>query len=95
MVVLCGVPLAALWGGWPIRAAGLVSLLMMALLYRTAGRHYNRLSPAWVLTLPVSLTLVLYAMLRSMVVTTARGGVVWRGTFYPLRELRRDLGKLR
>lgn len=30
-----------------------------------------------------------YAMARSMVLALARGGIRWRGTFYPLRELRR------
>ncbi|MGA8109106.1 MAG: glycosyltransferase family 2 protein, partial [Acidobacteriaceae bacterium] len=95
LVVLCGVPFAALFGSWPFRAAGILSLAMVALLYRTAGRHYNRLSVGWVVTLPVSLVLVLYAMLRSMILTLARGGIVWRGTFYPLRELRRNLGELR
>lgn len=33
--------------------------------------------------------IVCYIILRSMVVTLARGGVVWRGTFYALEELRR------
>ncbi len=32
---------------------------------------------------------IVYITLRSMVVTLGRGGVVWRGTFYPLEELRR------
>ncbi|MGC1105157.1 MAG: hypothetical protein WA876_01325, partial [Candidatus Acidiferrales bacterium] len=32
---------------------------------------------------------IVYITLRSMVVTLGRGGVVWRGTFYPLKELRR------
>lgn len=95
MAMLCGIPVAALFGRWPVRAAGALSLVMIGLLYRTAGRFYNRLSAAWVVTLPVSLTLVLYAMLRSMILTLARRGVAWRGTFYPLKELRRNLGPLR
>ncbi len=32
---------------------------------------------------------ICYIILRSMIVTLGRGGVVWRGTFYPLEELRR------
>ena len=37
---------------------------------------------------PVGALGVIYAMLRSMVVVTLQRGVVWRGTQYPLRELR-------
>jgi len=40
---------------------------------------------------PVSTTLFVYTMLRSMIVTLGRGGVEWRGTFYPLEELKRGL----
>jgi len=40
---------------------------------------------------PVSATLFVYIMLRSMLLTLSRGGVVWRGTFYPLDELRRGM----
>jgi glycosyltransferase involved in cell wall biosynthesis len=40
---------------------------------------------------PVSAALFVYTMLRSMTLTLARGGVVWRGTFYPLEELRRGM----
>jgi hypothetical protein len=31
-------------------------------------------------------------MLRSMLITVLRGGVTWRGTFYPLSELRKHAG---
>ncbi len=96
LLVFCGVPLAGLFAPRPSSASPAFSpLLMIALLYQQASRFYNRISPAWVFTFPVALALVLYAMLRSMVLTVRRGGVVWRGTFYPLRELRRNLGPLR
>jgi hypothetical protein len=37
--------------------------------------------------------IVLYAVLRSVWLTLARGGVEWRGTRYPLDELRRNAGR--
>jgi glycosyltransferase involved in cell wall biosynthesis len=40
---------------------------------------------------PVGATLFVYIMLRSMVLTLGRGGVVWRGTFYALDELRKGM----
>ena len=48
--------------------------------------------PAWTaVAFPLSVVLFLYSMLRSMVVTLSEGGVTWRGTFYPLAELRRNV----
>jgi hypothetical protein len=48
--------------------------------------------PAYYFVLhPVSTALFVYIMLRSMTLTLANGGVVWRGTFYPLEELRRGM----
>jgi hypothetical protein len=43
------------------------------------------------LTHPIGALIFIYMMLRSMVVTLRRGGVVWRDTFYPLAELRRGI----
>jgi hypothetical protein len=65
------------------------------MLYALTSRYYNRVGLGYVLTFPVAAALVLYAMLRSTLVTLLRGGVVWRGTFYPLDELRRNAGPLR
>lgn len=95
LALLCFAPIAGLFASWPFRAAALLSLAMIALHYRLASRYFSGVSTAYALTLPVATVLVLYAMLRSMVLTLWRGGVVWRGTFYPLRELRRHSGRLR
>ncbi len=40
---------------------------------------------------PVSTSLFMYTLLRSMVHTLANGGIVWRGTKYPLDELRKGM----
>jgi len=47
------------------------------------------LSLLYALTHPVGGLIFCYILARSMVVTIWRGGVVWRGTFYPLDELRK------
>ena len=40
---------------------------------------------------PLSTVLFVYTLLRSTFLTLARGGIVWRGTFYPLQELRKGM----
>jgi len=50
-----------------------------------------RVSPLYALTHPLGAVIFCYMLLRSTVVTLWRGGVVWRGTFYPLEELRRGV----
>ncbi|MGH9744072.1 MAG: glycosyltransferase, partial [Candidatus Acidiferrum sp.] len=50
-----------------------------------------RVSPLFALTFPLGALLVCYMLLRSTVVTLRQGGITWRGTFYPLEELKRGL----
>jgi hypothetical protein len=40
---------------------------------------------------PVSASLFMYILLRSMVYTLWNDGIVWRGTKYPLEELRKGM----
>jgi len=47
------------------------------------------ISPFYVVLHPVGTTLFSYAVMRSVVLTLFRGGVVWRGTLYPLSELKK------
>jgi glycosyltransferase involved in cell wall biosynthesis len=48
-----------------------------------------RVSPLYALTHPVGALIFAWMVLRSTIVTLWQGGVIWRGTFYPLAELRR------
>jgi glycosyltransferase involved in cell wall biosynthesis len=43
---------------------------------------------------PFAAAMIIYATLRSVFVTLRQGGVIWRGTFYSLAELRRSLPPL-
>ncbi len=43
---------------------------------------------------PFAGAIIVYATLRSAFVTMRQGGVIWRGTFYSLAELRRSLPPL-
>lgn len=76
---------------WPqTRIAAIVTLAAIALLYRLAGR-LSGISAWYVILFPASAALFIYSMLRSMFITLTQGGVTWRGTFYPLAELRKKI----
>jgi Glycosyl transferase family 21 len=75
--------------GWTRVPYG-VSLASMFMLYSAVWRR-DQISPWYFFLHPVSTVLFIYTILRSMCVTLWNGGVEWRGTFYPLDELRRGL----
>jgi glycosyltransferase involved in cell wall biosynthesis len=70
------------------RIPAVITLAAIALLYRLAGR-LSGISAWYVILFPISATLFIYSLLRSMFITLKQGGVIWRGTFYPLVELRK------
>ncbi len=94
LIFLClGPYLGLVWS--PTRLPSLLALIAITGLYRTGSRYLTRMTPLYVFGFPVSATLFLYAIVKSAVVTLWSGGVSWRGTFYPLRELRNVAIKLR
>ena len=91
MAVLNLVPFvgAAFSPGWSripyLVAAGCVFLLYAGIWGRV------EVEPWYFFLHPVSTVLFIYTMLRSTFVTLWHGGVEWRGTRYPLEELRKGL----
>ena len=65
------------------------ALASVAGMYVLSSRT-SRISAWYAVFFPVSGALIVYSMLRSMAVTLRDGGVTWRGTFYPLAELRKN-----
>jgi hypothetical protein len=89
--------MGSVWDGawlWP-SAVSLAALAALYWRYRRFADPNGAATVLWVLTFPVAALVFVYAMVRSMVLTLMRGGVVWRGTFYPLRDLREHAGPLR
>ena len=88
--VITGVPLVAalLAPGWH-RLPWLAVDLLMSASFGTAGRQMLGRFP-WFLSLlfPIAQITLTWALLRSAWLTIWHGGVQWRDTFYPLRELR-------
>lgn len=84
----------------PFVALALTSGLMQLVAAVAAGAaltvyawaaHSYQVSWLYGFTHPLGALIFCYMLLRSMVVTLWRGGVEWRGTFYPLEELKRGI----
>jgi hypothetical protein len=94
ITAVCGVllinagPFVGVWvaHGWG-RAGYLSALLAIAAMYYGMARMSD-ISPLYFLLHPVGTVLFAFAMARSVILTLARRGVEWRGTFYSLPELK-------
>jgi glycosyltransferase involved in cell wall biosynthesis len=81
-----GLGLAHGWGRLPY----VIALGSMFLIY--LGMSFRSSIPAYYFVLhPVSTVLFEYTLLRSMILTLWNDGVTWRGTKYPLEELRKGM----
>jgi len=80
---------ALLAHGWA-RLPYAIALASMFSIYAGMSKQSD-VPPYYFVLHPVSTTLFVYTMLRSMIITLGRGGVEWRGRFYPLEELKRGL----
>jgi len=85
----CILPFLGVWS-WAYWFPSWIVVGSMAWAYRLMGRH-SGLSAWNVLLAPFAAAVFAFTMLRSMVVTLWQGGVVWRGTFYALGDLRQSV----
>ena len=70
------------------RIPAILTLASVVFLYVISSRQ-SRVSPIYAVLFPVSAALIAYSILRSSITTLKQGGVTWRGTFYPLADLRK------
>jgi len=84
-------PFLGIWltHGWtrlPFAVAlGSILLIYIGMSWRSS------VPPYYFLLHPVSTAMFIYTLLRSMFLTLRNDGIVWRGTKYPLEELRKGL----
>jgi len=89
--LFCVAPFGWLFCQGAVQCAGWITVLAIVLIYRAYGR-ISGFSAWYAVVFPVGALLMIFALLRSMVVTWRQGGVLWRGTLYTLEELRENAG---
>jgi glycosyltransferase involved in cell wall biosynthesis len=70
------------------RTPAILTFASIVFLYVLSSRQ-SRVSPIYAVLFPASAALIAYSILRSTITTLKHGGVTWRGTFYPLADLRK------
>jgi len=91
LVFLNLVPFLGIWlaHGWTRLPYGLALASMFAVYVGMSMR--SRVPAYYFLLHPVSTALFTYTLLRSMFHTLWNDGIIWRGTRYPLEELRKGM----
>ena len=95
VVILVGVlnlgPFLGVWlaHGW-VRVPYAIALASILAIYFGMS-PYSDVRPYYFLLHPVATALFMYTLLRSMFHTLWNDGIVWRGTKYPLEELRKGM----
>ncbi|WP_216828559.1 glycosyltransferase [Alkalihalobacterium elongatum] len=72
------------------RTANLITILLLFLLYQQTANVMAKNALKYFLVFPITTILFMYCIIRATFLTVVRGGIVWRGTHYPLAQLRKQ-----
>ena len=91
LLMMCVVPWAALFvaHGWALVFACIC--VGLAIILHIGACVEFKVSPLYALTFPIGALIFTWMQMRSTIVTLWTGGIIWRGTFYPLKELKRGV----
>ncbi len=88
LLTFCVAPAIGLFFA-PTRVPAILAFAAVAWAYRLMSRS-SSISTWNAVFFPLSALFFVFALLYSMCTTLKQGGVIWRGTFYPLSELRKN-----
>lgn len=91
-LTFCVAPAVALFFA-PTRIPAILALATVACAYHLMSRR-STISTWNAFFFPFSALIFIFALLRSMLLTLTQGGILWRDTFYPLTELRKNAATL-
>ena len=99
-LVLAGVVINLMCNVWPFLAivttSGVTQGIYLAtviiiLLMVTDSARFHKMPGWYALGYPLVSALFVYIMLRTMTLNLLQGGIYWRGTFYPIKELKKNI----
>lgn len=71
------------------RGLYLVVVVLVLAMFADSAR-FHRARPWYALGYPLTSALFVFILVRTMTLNLLQGGIYWRGTFYPLEELKRN-----
>jgi glycosyltransferase involved in cell wall biosynthesis len=92
LLIFCVTPAIGLFFA-PTRTPAVLTFIAVVWAYHLMSSR-SSISTWNALFFPFGALIFVFALLRSMLVTFRQGGVIWRGTFYPLSELRKKAAPL-
>jgi len=69
------------------------SIILLFLVYQQTANVMAKGSLGYFIVFPISALLFIYCIIRATLLTTIRGGIIWRGTFYSIKDLKHTLKK--
>lgn len=75
---------------WVIFWLSLGNVILLASLYTLIVKRMTTFSPVLFLAFPLTALLFIFAIIRASFLTFKRGGIVWRGTKYRLKDLKKQ-----
>lgn len=76
-------------GSMPSRILCIIPLLCLVLTYNKVSR-ISETPNCFVLLHPISALILIWTVVNSMFKVLKRGGIEWRGTYYSIKELRKQ-----
>lgn len=98
-LVLAGVLGQTVCGIWPFLAifvtggavqAMYLATVLVTLMVVADSARFHRSRPWYAIAYPLTSALFVYILIRTMLLNLWQGGIYWRGTFYPLKELKKN-----
>ncbi|NLP53086.1 glycosyltransferase family 2 protein [Bacillus sp. RO1] len=65
------------------------SILMLALAYNETANKMAKGANIYITVFPITVLLFMYSIARATILTLQRGGIIWRGTFYSIKQLKK------